>query len=124
MTCRPTPRGAPPPRDELAQEGVVDPIGAVVPLLTRVGSWTSQVVPHEIDERSLAARGAVGGLVRRGRRRVINGEPLAVGAGAAAAAAEKVLLVGGARVRRARHPDPLARERPQVGEVLRSAAFE
>src|SRR5205823_13398285 len=97
---------------------VAQPVGAFVPLAAAVGSGPDEIVVLEVDGRR---RAGVGGLVRRAGRRVVDGEPLPVGAGAAVAT-EEVLLnaraaVGGGR-------DAQASKRVEVGKVLLAGAVE
>jgi len=110
---------------------VVQAVRAHVPLGSPVGARTDDVVPFQVDERTRTdifrlvggpGRGIIDGeplAVRAGAAAraaeevlLVDGEPLAVRAGAAARAAEEVLLVGGARVGGPGDRHPLAGERP------------
>src|SRR5439155_18487927 len=103
---------------------VSQPVGALVPGLAAVGSGPNKVVPREIDKWRLPASSTVRGLVSRAGRGVIDGKPLAVRSWTAARAADEVLLVRRPGVRGSGDGDPLARQRPEVGEVLLTAAVE
>src|SRR5207244_6253021 len=97
---------------------VVEPVKALVPLRPAVRPGADEVVVGGIDER----RGpGVRGLLRRPRRRFIDGEPRPVRT-EASSAAENVLCCGGAAV--GGRGDAVARERVEVDEVLLAAAVE
>ena len=87
----------------------------------RVGA--DDVVELEIDQRGLAARCCVRGLVSSLRVRVVHGEPLAIRKGGPSAT-EEALLVGRARVDRAGYRYPQTGECIEVREVLLAGVVE
>ena len=72
-----------------------EPVGAHIPLRSSVRTGTNDIVVCEVDQRGLAARGPVRGLVRRPRGGVVDRQPLPVGTGDGGATSRiYVLLVG------------------------------